>query len=180
MRVFHYVIKKRRRALTPDSFFFFNDSDIFLKYFNSNQNLSSYSLFSKCFSWFFYLGVHRGTGVFWWLFFIFYSSSRTRGPLSRSPRACLRLTEKRWKIAPVLQIQASSMKLRVHGFLFLVFLHIKTDGKNKLFFYNHINIQIRRFFSELVDSKSYGKYCPMIIQIGTNTALLAFSRSLGM
>ena len=37
-------------------------------------------------------------------------------------------------IAPVLQIQASSMKLRVHGFLFLVFLHIKTDGKNKLFF----------------------------------------------
>ena len=69
MRVFHYVIKKRRRALTPDSFFFFNDSDIFLKYFNSNQNLSSYSLFSKCFSWFFYLGVHRGTGVFSWFYF---------------------------------------------------------------------------------------------------------------
>ena len=51
------------------------------------------------------------------------------------------------------------MKLRVHRFFFLVFLHIKTDGKNKLFFYKHINIQIRRFFSELVESKSSGKYC---------------------
>ena len=29
MRVFHFVIKKRKRALRPDSFFFFNDSDIF-------------------------------------------------------------------------------------------------------------------------------------------------------
>ena len=29
MRVFHFVIKKRKRALRPDSFFF-NDSDIFL------------------------------------------------------------------------------------------------------------------------------------------------------
>ena len=28
MRVFHFVIKKRKRALRPDSFFF-NDSDIF-------------------------------------------------------------------------------------------------------------------------------------------------------
>ena len=54
----------------------FNYSDIFLKYFNSNHNLPSYSLFSKCFSWFFYLGVHRSTGVFWWLFLIFYSFSR--------------------------------------------------------------------------------------------------------
>ena len=95
MRVFHYVIKKRRRALTPDSFFFFNDSDIFLKYFNSNQNLSSYSLFSKCFSWFFYLGVHRGTGVFCCLFF--FAPPLARDSLSRSPRPCLRLTEKSWK-----------------------------------------------------------------------------------
>ena len=70
------------------------------------------------------------------------------------------------------------MKLRVHGFLFLVFLHIKTDGKNKLFFYKHINIHIRRFFSELVESKSCGKYSLIMIRIGTNTALLAFS--LGM
>ena len=53
--------------------------------------------------------------------------------LSRSLRACLRLTEKRWKITPVLQIQASSMKLRVHAFLFLVFFLIKRNGQNKLF-----------------------------------------------
>ena len=45
-------------------------------------------------------------------------------------RESLRLTEKRWKIAPVPQIQVSSMKLTVHGFLFLVFLHITTDVKN--------------------------------------------------
>ena len=109
-----------------------------------------------------------GVQVFFYGFFFSLFLSR----VTRS-RACLRLTEKRWKIAPVLQIQASSMKLRVHGFLFLVFLHIKTDGKNKLF-YNHINIQIRRFFSELVESKSCGKYCLIIIRIGTNTALLAF------
>ena len=133
MRVFHFVIKKRKRALRPDSFFFFNDSDTFLKYLNSNHNLPSYSLFSKCFSWFFYLGVHRGTSVFSWVFF-FFTLPLTRVSLSRSRRACLRSTEKRWKIAPVLQIQASSMKLRVHGFLFLFFLRNKTDGKNKLFF----------------------------------------------
>ena len=42
-------------------------------YYN-NPNFPSYSLFSKCFSWFFYLGVHRGTGVFSWFFF--HSSSR--------------------------------------------------------------------------------------------------------
>ena len=30
MRVFHFVIKKRKRALRPDSFYFLNDSDIFL------------------------------------------------------------------------------------------------------------------------------------------------------
>ena len=114
-------------------FFFYNTSDIFLKYLNSNHNLPSYSLFSKCFSWLFYLGVHRGTGVFSWLFLLF-SPPLARDPLSPSPRACLRLTEKGWKIAPVLQIQASSMKLILHGFLFLGFLHIKTNGKNKLFF----------------------------------------------
>ena len=86
-----------------------------------NPNFPSYSLFSKYFSWFFYLGVHRGTGVF------FFTPPLVRDSLSRLLRTCLRLTDKRWKITPVLQIQASSMKLRVHGFLFLVFLHIKTD-----------------------------------------------------
>ena len=144
---------------------------------NSNHNLPSYSLFSTCFSWFSYLGVRRGTGFFSWFYF---SLLLSHVILSRAHRALASVwpKKKHWKIAPVLQIQASSMKLRVHGFLFLVFLHIKTDGKNKLFFYKHINIQIRRFFSELVESKSCGKYCLIIIRIGTNTALLAFS--LGM
>ena len=161
MRVFHFVIKKGKRALRPDFFLFY---------------FPSWLLFSKCFSWFFYLGVLRGTGVFLWLF-LFFTPPLARDPLSPSPRAYLRLTEKGWKIAPVLQIQASSMKLIVHGFLFLGFLHIKTDGKNKLFFNNHINIQIR-FFSEVVESKSLGKYCLIMIRIGMNTAVLALS--LGM
>ena len=51
-------------------------------------------------------------------FFPLLLSSVTR--TTRSLHAFLRLTEKRWKIAPVLQIQAPLMKLRVYGFLFLV------------------------------------------------------------
>ena len=92
---------------------------------------------------------------------------------SRSLRACLHLTQKRWKL-PVLQIQASSMKLRAHAFLFLVFHRIKWVVKTN-FYYNDFNIQIRRFLTELVESKSRGKYSPIIIRIGTNTAFLAFS-----
>ena len=120
------------------------------------------------FLWFFYLGVHRSTGVFWWPFFIFYSSSRTRDPLSCSPRAYLICSAD----PGFLNETKGSL------FFFLVFLHIQTDGKNKLFFYNHINIQIRRFFSELVESNSLGKYSLIMIRIGMNTALLALS--LGM
>ena len=149
----------------------------FSKYLISNHNTLRYLLFSNVFRGFSIL-VCRGVQVFFRVFFFFFAllfSSVTR--TWRSPGACLRLTKNAEKL-PVLQIKASSMKLMVHGFLFLVFLHIKTDGKNKLFFYNHINIQIRRFFSELVESKSCGKYCLIIIRIGTNTALLAFS--LGM
>ena len=92
------------------SFFFQWFWHIF-KYFNSNHNLPSYS--PRCV-----------------IVVLFFTPPLARDSLSRSPRACLRLTEKRWKIAPVLQIQASSMKLRAHGFLFLVFLHITTNGKN--------------------------------------------------
>ena len=77
-----------------------------------------------------------GVQVFFGGFFYFFTPPLARDPLSPSPRAYLRLTEKGWKIAPVLQIQASSMKLMVHGFLFLVFFHIKTDDENKLFFYS--------------------------------------------
>ena len=67
--------KKEEGPETGFLFFFFNDSDVFFKYFNSNHNLPRNSLFSKYFLWFFYLGVQRGTGVFSWLFF-FHSSSR--------------------------------------------------------------------------------------------------------
>ena len=140
------LLKKRKEG--PETgflFFFFNNSDIFLKYLNSNHNLPSYSLFSKCFSWFFYLGVHRSTGAFLRLFFLFFYFLLL---LSRVTRSRAR------------------------------FLHIKTNGKNKLFFNNHSNIQIRRFFSVLIENKSCGKYCSIIIRIGTNSALLAFS--LGM
>ena len=122
--VFHFVIKKRKRAQRLDSFFF-NDSDIFnnililiitsLAIHYSQNSFRGFSIL-----------VCIGVQVFCVFFFSLL--------LSRSPRACLRLTEKRWKITPVLQIQASSMKLRVHAFLFLVFLHIKTNGQNKLFF----------------------------------------------
>ena len=79
MRVFQFVIKKKEKGPETDFLFFRNNSEIFLKYLNSNHNLPRYSLVSKCFSWFFYLGVHRSTGVFsrlFFIFFIFYSFSR--------------------------------------------------------------------------------------------------------
>ena len=132
MRVFHFVIKKRKRALRPDSFFFL----MILTFFKSILILIITSLAihysQNVFRGFSILVCIGGTGVFLWL--SFFTLPLARDSRSRSPRASLRLTEKRWEIAPVLQIQASSMKLRVYGFLFLVFLHIKTDGKNKLFF----------------------------------------------
>ena len=134
MRVFHFVIKKRKRALRPDSFFF-NDSDIFLNILiliiTSLAIHYSQNVF-RGFSILVCIGVQVFFRSFFFIF-LFFTPSLARDSLSRSPRVCLPLTEKRWKIALVLQIQASSMKLRVHGFLFLVFLHIKTDGKNKLF-----------------------------------------------
>ena len=123
------LLKKGKGTWDQIPFLFLNDSDIFFKYFNTNHKLLSYSLFSKCFSWFFYFGVHRGTGDFSWFSFSWLLlSCVTR------PRACstFPLTEKRWKIAPVLQIQPPLMKLRVRGFPFLVFFYIETDGLNKL------------------------------------------------
>ena len=79
MRVFHFVIKKKEEG--PETgflFFFFSMILIFLKYFNSNHNLPSYSLFSNCFLRFFYLGVHRGTSVFSCFFFSLLLSRVTR------------------------------------------------------------------------------------------------------
>ena len=81
-KVFHFdKKKKRKKALRPDSFLF-QWFWHFLKYFNSNHNLPSYSLFSKCFWWFFYLGVHRGTGVFC-VVFVILLPSRVTHPRAR-------------------------------------------------------------------------------------------------
>ena len=105
--------------------FFSNDSGLFLKYLILIITSLAIHYSQNVFRGFSIL-VCIGVQVFFRVFF--FTPPLARDSLSRSPRACLRLTEKRWKIAPVLQIQASSMKLRVHGFLFLVFLPIKTDG----------------------------------------------------
>ena len=70
--------KKRRGPWDRIPFFLFQWLWCFFKYFNSNHNLASYSLFSKYFLWFFYLGVQRGTGVFSWLFFSLLLSRVTR------------------------------------------------------------------------------------------------------
>ena len=88
MRVFHFVIKKRKRALRPDSFFFLNDSDIFL----SNLILIITSLaihYSQNVFRGFSILVCIGVQVF------FLTPPLARDSLSRPLRACLRLTEKR-------------------------------------------------------------------------------------
>ena len=82
MRVFHFVIKKRKRALRPDSFFF-NDSDIF-------KNILILIITS--------LAIHYSQNVFRGfsilvcirvqVFFFFHSSSRAwlaLAPASRLP-----------------------------------------------------------------------------------------------
>ena len=73
-----------------------------------------------------------GTGYSWFClsFFVLLLACVTH--TSCSLRAWLRLSEKRGKIAPVLRNLAFSMKLRITDFLFLVFLHITTDGKKQI------------------------------------------------
>ena len=63
-----------------------------------------------------------------------------------------------------------------NGFMVSSFLSffIPKQMVKTYFFYNDVNIQIRRFFSELIEGKSCGKYCLIIIWIGTNTAFLTF------
>ena len=133
MRVFHFVVKKKKeRALRPDSFFSFSMILIFffsiliqiITYLTTHYSQNVFRGFS--------ILVYIGVQVFFRGFF-FHSSSRTWLALALASHLPP-FHRKTLKIAPVLQNQASLMKLRVHGFLFLVFLHIKTDGKNKLFF----------------------------------------------
>ena len=89
MRVFHFVIKKKEKGPGPDSF---DDSDIFLNililiitslaiYYSQNV-FRGYSILA-C------IGVQ--------VFFVvlFFTPPLARDSLSRSPCACLRLTEKR-------------------------------------------------------------------------------------
>ena len=141
--------------------FFFQWFWHFLKYFNSNHTLPTYSLFSKCFSWF---------------FFSLLLSRVTRPPA-------------RFVLASVWPKNAEKSRLFCksrppqwnNGFMvssFLSFFISERMVKTNFFFYNDNNIQIRKFFSELVESKRYGKPCLIIIRIETNTAFLAFS--LGM
>ena len=107
--------------------FFFNDSDIFKNILILIITSLAIHYSQNVFRGFSIL-VCIGLQVFFRVFFFFCIPPLARDSLFGSLRASLRLTEKRWKIAPVLQIQASSMKLRVYGFLFLVFLHITMDG----------------------------------------------------
>ena len=75
MRVFHFVIKKRKRALRPDSF---DDSDIFLNILILIITSLAIHYSQNVFRGFFYLGVHRGTGVFSWFYFSLLLSRVTR------------------------------------------------------------------------------------------------------
>ena len=132
MRMFHFVIKKKKEG--PETgflFFFFNDSGIFLSILIQIITYLAIYYSQNIFCGF-SIVMYKEVQVFFRGFFFFFSLLLSRVTRFRS---CLRFTEKRWKIAPVLQNQTSLMKLRVHGFFFLVFLHIKTDGKNKPFFF---------------------------------------------
>ena len=80
------LLKNRRGPWDRVPFFLFQWFWHIFKYFNSNHNLPSYSLFSKFFSWFFYLGVHRSTGVLSWFYFSLFPLRVTRS------RVCLPLT----------------------------------------------------------------------------------------
>ena len=89
MRVFHFVIKKKEKGPGPDSF---DDSDIFLNililiitslaiYYSQNV-FRGYSIL-----------VCKGVQVFFRG--LFFTPPLARDSLSRSPCACLRLSEKR-------------------------------------------------------------------------------------
>ena len=93
MRVFHFVIKKRKRALRPDSFFF-NDSDIFLSILILIITSLAIHYSQNVFRGFSIL-VYIGVQVFFGGFFLFFTPSLARDSLSRSPRVCPCLTEKR-------------------------------------------------------------------------------------
>ena len=79
--------------------FFFNDSDIFLSILILIITSLAIHYFQNVFRGFSIL-VCIGVQVFCRVFYIC-TPPLARDPRSRSLRACLRLTAKRWKIAPV-------------------------------------------------------------------------------
>ena len=123
----------------------------FLKYFNCNHILPSYSLFSKCFSGFLYLAVHRGTGVF--SRFFFHSSSRTWlalalvSPLPPFDRKMLKNCACSADPGLLNETKGSWFPLSCLS-------SYQNGWWKQTFFHYHINIQKRRFFSDLVESKS--------------------------
>ena len=118
-RVFHFVIKKKGKGPWDRIPFFFNDSDIFLNIWILIITSLAIHYSQNVFHGFPIL-VCKGVQVFF-RGFIFHSSSRTWLALALAARLPPFDQKKHSKFAPVLQIQASSMKPRVHGFLFLVF-----------------------------------------------------------
>ena len=63
------LLLKKEKGPETGFLFFFQWFRQFFKYLNCNHNTLSYLLFSKYFSWFLYLVVQRGTGVFRVFFF---------------------------------------------------------------------------------------------------------------
>ena len=112
---------------------------------------------------------------FWWLFFSIFTPSLACDSLSRSPP----FDRKTVKNCACSSDPGLLNETKGSWFPLSCLSSYQNGWYKQTFFYNHINTQIRRFFSELVESKSCGKYSLIIIRIGTNTALLAFSRSLG-
>ena len=110
--------------------FFFQWFWHFLKYFNSNHNLPSYSLFSKCFWWFFFILVCIGVEVCF--------RSCIFNPYSRAWLAlvlALRLPPFHRKTLKTYACSADPGLLNeTNGSWFpLSCLHIKTNGQGKLF-----------------------------------------------
>ena len=91
MRVFHFIIKKRKRAQRPDSFFF-NDSGIFKNILIVIITSLAIHYSQNVFRGFSILVCLR-VQVFFRVFF--FTPPLARDSLSRLLRACLRLTEKR-------------------------------------------------------------------------------------
>ena len=140
------LLKKGKGPWDRIPFFFFL---MIVSFFKSIVILIiSYWLFSKCFSCFFYLGVHRGTGVVLWLFF--FTLPLVRDSLSRLPP----FDRKTLKNCTCSADPGLLNETKGSWFPLSCLSSYQNGWYKQTFFYNHINTQIRRFFSELVESKA--------------------------